>query len=60
MITILALGTLLFSEGTPIGDVLALLGGCGAIGSGTVALTGGGRRLIAVLAEAAVRSNTGR
>ncbi|WP_046498439.1 hypothetical protein [Streptomyces odonnellii] len=60
LIAFLLLGALLFREGTPIGDILALLGGCGAIGAGTLALAGGSRRLIAVLAEAAVRSGVGR
>ncbi|MEW2558552.1 hypothetical protein [Streptomyces griseorubiginosus] len=60
LIAFLTLGTLLFREGTPIGDALALLGGCGAIGAGTLALVGGSRRLIAVLAEIAVRSGVGR
>ncbi|MGW0875480.1 hypothetical protein ACWD3Z_34090 [Streptomyces sp. NPDC002740] len=60
LIAFLALGTLLFREGTPVGDILALLGGCGTIGAATLALAGGGRRLIAVLAEAAVRSGVGR
>ncbi|MEU3984533.1 hypothetical protein AB0F77_31435 [Streptomyces sp. NPDC026672] len=60
LIAFLTLGTLLFREGTPIGDVLALLGGCGAIGAGTLTLAGGGHRLIAVLAKAAVRSGAGK
>lgn len=60
LVVFLTLGTLLFHEGTPVGDILALLGGCGATGAGTLALAGGGRRLIAVLAEAAIRSGVGR
>ncbi|MCX4993730.1 hypothetical protein [Streptomyces sp. NBC_00568] len=60
LIAFLMLGTLLFHEGTPVGEILALLGGCGATGAGTLALAGGGRRLIAVLVEAAVRSGVGR
>ncbi|MGA6160682.1 hypothetical protein ACPEIC_46075 [Stenotrophomonas sp. NPDC087984] len=60
LIAFLALGTLLFREGTPIGDILTLLGGCGTIGAATLALAGGSRRLVAVLAEAAVRSGTGK
>ncbi|QXQ94908.1 hypothetical protein KV381_36240 [Streptomyces sp. WY228] len=61
LIAFLALGTLLFLKGTPTGAILALLGGCGAVGAGTLALAGGGRHwLIAVLAEVAMRSGTGR
>ncbi|MGW7073091.1 hypothetical protein ACWGII_40195 [Streptomyces sp. NPDC054855] len=60
LIAFLTLGTLLFLAGTPTSAVLALLGGCGAIGAGTLALAGGGRRLITALAEAAVRSGVGR
>lgn len=60
LIAFLTLGTLLFHEGTPVGDILALLGGCGATGAGTLALVNGGRRLMAVLAEAAIRSGVGR
>ncbi|MER6445495.1 hypothetical protein [Streptomyces venezuelae] len=56
----LATGTLLFREGTPVGEILALLGGCGMIGAAILALASGGRRLVAVLAEAAVRSDTGK
>lgn len=60
LIAFLVLGTMLFREGTPVGDILALLAGCGTIGAATLALAGGGRRLIAVLAEVVVRSGTGR
>lgn len=60
LITFITFGSLLFREGASIGTVLSLLGGCGAIGAGTLGLAGGGRRLIAVLAEVAVRSSAGR
>lgn len=52
----LTLGTALFLKGTPIGDILLLLGGCGAVGAATLTAAGGGRRLMAALVEAAVRS----
>ncbi|MEV8346436.1 hypothetical protein ACFVHQ_22755 [Actinomycetes bacterium NPDC127524] len=58
LIVFLALGTLLFREGTPVGDILTLLAGCGAIGAATLALAGGGWHLAIVLAEAVVRSGT--
>lgn len=60
LIAFLATGTLLFREGTAIGEILALLGGCGTVGAATLALAGGGRRLVAVLFEAAVRSGAGK
>ncbi|MEU6092774.1 hypothetical protein ABZ865_39665 [Streptomyces sp. NPDC047085] len=60
LIAVLVLGTTLFLKGTPIGDIFALLGGCGAIGAATLAAAGGGRRLMAVLVEAAVRSSAGK
>ncbi|MEV1042376.1 hypothetical protein AB0J01_38055 [Streptomyces sp. NPDC050204] len=60
LIAILTLGTALFLRGTPLGDVFLLLGGCGAIGAGTLTAAGGGRRLMAVLVETAVRSGTGK
>ncbi|MBV7653668.1 MULTISPECIES: hypothetical protein [Streptomyces] len=60
LIAIFTFGTLLFREGTTIGAILSLLGGCGAIGAGTLGLAGGGRRLIAALAEVAVRSGADR
>ncbi|MEU5609765.1 hypothetical protein AB0H03_13710 [Streptomyces sparsogenes] len=50
----------LFHKGTPISDILILLGGCGAIGAATLAAAGGGRRLMAVVVEAAVRSGAGK
>ncbi|WP_331746190.1 hypothetical protein OG923_32850 (plasmid) [Streptomyces halstedii] len=58
--TFLTLGTALFLKGTPIGDILLLLGGCGAVGAATLTAAGGGRRLMAVLVEAAVRSGAGK
>ncbi|MFE2463701.1 hypothetical protein [Streptomyces sp. NPDC059402] len=60
LIAFLALGTVLFLKDTPISDILILLGGCGAIGAATLAAAGGGRRLMAVLVEAAVRSGAGK
>jgi hypothetical protein len=53
-------GVALFLLGTPILDIFALLGGCGALGAATLAVAGGGRRLMAVLVETAVRSGAGR
>lgn len=60
LIAFLALGTVLCREGTPVGDIFALLGGCGAIGAATLAAAGGGRRLVSALVEAAVRSGAGK
>ncbi|MGW9253169.1 hypothetical protein ACWGS5_13795 [Streptomyces albidoflavus] len=60
LIAFLTLGTALFLRGTPLGEIFLLLGGCGAIGAGTLAAAGGGRRLMAVLVETAVRSGTGK
>ncbi|MEV7157287.1 hypothetical protein AB0N77_22115 [Streptomyces misionensis] len=60
LIVFLTLGTALFLNRTPIGDIITLLGGCGAVGAATLAAAGGGRRLMAVLVEAAVRSGTGK
>ncbi|MFJ4478806.1 hypothetical protein [Streptomyces xanthochromogenes] len=57
LLCFLALGSGLFLAGTPLPTVFALLGGLGAIGAATLAAAGGGRRLIAVLAEAAVRGS---
>ncbi|MEU3400792.1 hypothetical protein [Streptomyces filamentosus] len=56
----LGLGSGLFLAGTDLDTVLVLLGGCGAIGAATLAAAGGGRRLMAVLVEAAVRSGAGK
>lgn len=55
LLCVLALGCGLFIAGTPLEAVFTLLGGLGAIGAATLAAAGGGRRLVAVLAEAAVR-----
>ncbi|MEU6673778.1 hypothetical protein [Streptomyces sp. NPDC046925] len=60
LIAFLGLGTGLFLAGTELQTVFALLGGCGAIGAATLTAAGGGRRLISVLAEAAVRSGAGK
>ncbi|MFJ9893652.1 hypothetical protein ACIQPR_10005 [Streptomyces sp. NPDC091280] len=60
LIAVLGLGTGLFLAGTELETVFALLGGCGAIGAATLTAAGGGRRLISVLAEAAVRSGAGK
>ncbi|ALO91241.1 hypothetical protein SHL15_0024 [Streptomyces hygroscopicus subsp. limoneus] len=60
LIAFLVLGTVLFVKGTPISDILFLLGGCGAIGAATLTPAGGGRRLMAVLVETAVRSGAGK
>ncbi|MFK4143495.1 hypothetical protein ACI2LZ_33855 [Streptomyces filamentosus] len=59
-IVFLGLGSGLFLAGTDLDTVLVLLGGCGAIGAATLAAAGGGRRLMAVLVEAAVRSGAGK
>lgn len=53
------LGTGLTLGGMPVLDVLVLLAGCGAIGAGTIAAAGGGRRLLTSLASAAVRAAAG-
>ncbi|MBT2900384.1 hypothetical protein ACFYW8_39400 [Streptomyces sp. NPDC002742] len=55
LLCVLALGSGLFLADTPLESVFTLLGGLGAIGAATLAAAGGGRRLLAVLAEAAVR-----
>ncbi|MFI0779264.1 hypothetical protein [Streptomyces sp. NPDC021212] len=55
LLCVLVLGSGLFLAGTPLDTVFTLLGGLGAIGAATLAAAGGGRRLVAVLAEAAVR-----
>ncbi|OMI33046.1 hypothetical protein [Streptomyces sparsogenes] len=59
LIAVLVLGCALFLAGTELETVFALLGGCGAIGAVTLAAAGGGRRLMTVLVEAAVRSGAG-
>ncbi|WP_019061583.1 hypothetical protein [Streptomyces prunicolor] len=55
LLCVLVLGSGLFLAGTPLDTVFTLLGGLVSIGAGTLAAAGGGRRLLAVLAEAAVR-----
>lgn len=60
LLAFLGLGAALFTTGTPLGSVFALLGGCGAIGAGTIAAAGGGRRLAAVAIDAAVRAAASR
>jgi hypothetical protein len=56
------LGAALAGAGMPVGDILRLLAGCGAIGAATIAAAGGGRRLlgsIATLLRAASAGDTG-
>jgi hypothetical protein len=53
------LGAGLALEGMPVDNVLTLLAGCGAIGAGTIAAAGGGRRMLTALAGAAVRAAAG-
>ncbi|MEH0656018.1 hypothetical protein QA995_42595 [Streptomyces scabiei] len=60
LIAFLGLGCGLFLAGAELDTVLVLLGGCGAIGAATLAAAGGGRRLMTVLVETAVRSGAGR
>ncbi|MEU2588956.1 hypothetical protein ABZ612_40380 [Streptomyces avermitilis] len=60
LIAFLALGCTLFLAGTELKSVLTLLGGCGAIGAATLTAAGGGRRLMTVLIETAVRSGAGK
>ncbi|MFD3422112.1 hypothetical protein [Streptomyces decoyicus] len=60
LICVLALGSGLFLAGTPLDTVFTLLGGLGAIGAATLAAAGGSRRLVSVIAEAAVRSGAGK
>jgi hypothetical protein len=60
LIVFLGAGCGLFLAGTPLTVVFALLSGLGAIGAATLAAAGGGRRLAAVLIEAAVRSGAGK
>ncbi|MFH8934116.1 hypothetical protein [Streptomyces griseosporeus] len=55
LLSVLVLGCGLFLAGTPLETIFLLLGGLGAIGAATLAAAGGRRRLLAVLAEAAVR-----
>jgi CHASE2 domain-containing sensor protein len=60
LICFLALGSGLFLAGHPLDTVFALLGGLGAIGAATLTVAGSGRRLVTILAEAAVRSGAGK
>ncbi|MCX4920099.1 hypothetical protein [Streptomyces sp. NBC_00687] len=60
LIAFLCLGCGLFLAGTELQSVFALLGGCGTIGAATLTAAGGGRRLMTVLIETAVRSGAGR
>ncbi|MEU6594364.1 hypothetical protein ABZ923_35060 [Streptomyces sp. NPDC046881] len=60
LIAVLGLGTGLFLAGTELETVFALLGGCGAIGAATLTAAGGGRRLMSLLVEAAVRSGASK
>lgn len=60
LIAFLGLGCSLFLAGTELQTVFALLGGCGAIGAATLTAAGGGRRLMTVLVEMAVRSGAGK
>ncbi|MGW2028473.1 hypothetical protein [Streptomyces decoyicus] len=60
LIAVLGLGTGLFLAGTELETVFALLGGCGAIGATTLTAAGGGRRLISLVVEAAVRYGAGK
>ncbi|MEU9247293.1 hypothetical protein [Streptomyces sp. NPDC048385] len=60
LIAFLVLGCGLFLAGTGLETVFALLGGCGGIGAATLTAAGGGRRLMTVLVETAVRSGAGR
>jgi hypothetical protein len=60
LIAVLGLGSGLFLAGTELKTVFALLGGCGAIGAATLTAAGGGRRLMSLFVEAAVRSGAGK
>ncbi|MFF2023443.1 hypothetical protein ACFVW2_16820 [Streptomyces sp. NPDC058171] len=60
LIAVLGLGSGLFLAGTELETVFALLGGCGAIGAATLTAAGGGRRLMSLFVEAAVRSGAGK
>ncbi|GGT02652.1 hypothetical protein [Streptomyces cinerochromogenes] len=55
LLSVLVLGNGLFLAGAPLETIFTLLGGLGAIGAATLAAAGSGRRLLTVLAEAAVR-----
>ncbi|MFF0967137.1 hypothetical protein ACWDQO_34985 [Streptomyces sp. NPDC003703] len=60
LITFLGLGCGLILSGIELRTVFALLGGCGTIGAATLTAAGGGRRLMTVLVETAVRSGAGK
>ncbi|MFE2716977.1 hypothetical protein ACFXKI_34745 [Streptomyces mirabilis] len=60
LIAVLGLGSALFLAGTPLQTVFELLGGCGAIGAATLTAAGGGRRLMTVFVETAVRSSAAK
>ncbi|WP_037622761.1 hypothetical protein [Streptomyces aureus] len=60
LVAVLGLGSGLFLTGTQPSSIFTLLGGLGAIGAATLTAAGGGRRLVTVLIEAAVRSSAGR
>ncbi|WP_318205875.1 hypothetical protein [Streptomyces sp. SCL15-4] len=60
LVAVLGLGTGLFLAGHQLSIIFALLGGLGLIGAATLTAAGGGRRLMTILIEAAVRSTTGR
>ncbi|MEV7434036.1 hypothetical protein ACIQJX_04995 [Streptomyces griseoviridis] len=60
LVAVLGLGSGLFLAGTQLNIVFTLLGGLGAIFAATLTAAGGGRRLVTVLIEAAVRSSAGR
>jgi hypothetical protein len=60
LIAFLGLGCALFLVGTEPDTVFALLGGLGAIGAATLTAAGGGRRLMTVLIETAVRSGAAK
>ncbi|MER8159954.1 hypothetical protein [Streptomyces sp. NPDC094472] len=60
LITVLVLGSGLFLLGTSPSSIFLLFGGCGAIGAASLTVIGGGRRLVTVLAETAVRSSTSK
>ena len=60
LIAFLGFGCTLYLAGTELQTALTLLGGCGAIGAATLTAAGGGRRLMTVLVETAVRSGAGK
>ncbi|GAA3660294.1 hypothetical protein ACG5V6_24235 [Streptomyces chitinivorans] len=56
----LALGTVLHSIGTPLADILALLGSCGALGVVFVLVGGGGWRRLAAAADTLLHGTTNK